>query len=81
MSISELAQLGTDLAFDGIGGHEPAVRDVVRAARRAAVSPVLTDILADPRQPEVARLRAYGRIAVRLAALDARQPAATPHAA
>ena len=81
MSIPELAQLGADLASDGIAGHEPAVRDVVRAARRAAVSTVLTDILADPRQPEVARLRAYGRIAARLVALDAPQRSRAPRAA
>jgi hypothetical protein len=81
MSTSELAELGADLASDGITGHESAVRDVVRAARRAAVSPILTDVLADPRQPEVARLRAYGRIAAHLATLDARQQFRPPHAA
>jgi len=81
MSNDELAELAADLASDGIAGHEPAVRDVVREARRVSVSPVLTGILADPRQPEVARLRAFGRIAARLATLDARQRFHAPRAA
>jgi hypothetical protein len=43
------------------------VRDVVRSARSAGLSDVLIGVLADPSQPEVARLRAYGRLT---AALD-----------
>ena len=31
--------------------------------RARGASPVLVDILADPEQPDVARLRAFGRIA------------------
>ena len=47
----------------------------------SACRAVLTGILADPRQPEVARLRAFGRIAARLATLDARQRFHVPRAA
>ena len=43
------------------------VRDVVRSARAAGLSDVLIGVLADPSQPEVARLRAFGRLT---AALD-----------
>ena len=81
MSTFELAELGWDLASDGVTGHEAAVREVARTARRAGVSPVLVGLLADPRQPEVARLRAYGRIAARLVAADGRQSAPARHAA
>ena len=38
----------------------PWWRAVVRSARSAGLSDVLIDVLADPSQPEVARLRAYG---------------------
>jgi hypothetical protein len=33
------------------------------------VTPLLVDILADPSEPEVARLRAFGRVATELATL------------
>ena len=74
MRTFDLTQLALDLATDGIARHELAVLDVVRAARAAGVSPTLVDILADPAQPEVARLRAFGRIA----AADVARPAPTP---
>ena len=48
------------------------VRDVVRSARAAGLSDVLINVLADPNEPEVARLRAYGRLT---AALDRPAPA------
>jgi hypothetical protein len=70
MSTPHLTDLAVHLASDGFGGHERAVRAVVREARAQGVSPALVSILADPREPEVARLRAFGRVAV---ALDARQ--------
>ena len=67
MSTPHLTELALDLASDGFGGHEHAVRSVVRSARDRGVAPTLVAVLADPRQPEVARLRAFGRIAVALA--------------
>jgi hypothetical protein len=70
MSTPQLTDLAEDLAVDGFGGHEHAVRDVVRAARQRGVAPLLVAVLADPREPEVARLRAFGRIAVALSAVE-----------
>jgi hypothetical protein len=67
MSTPQLTDLAMDLAVDGFGGHEHDVRDVVRAARQRGVSPALVAVLADPGQPEVARLRAFGRVATALA--------------
>jgi hypothetical protein len=61
-------QLAWDLEAGGFDAHEASIRQVVRAARAGSVSPVLVDILADPTEPEVARLRAFGRVAAALAA-------------
>jgi hypothetical protein len=64
----DLTELAWDLASAGFAGRENAVRQVVRTARAQGLRPVLVDLLADPRQPDVARLRAFGRIAQLLAA-------------
>ena len=81
MSSTDLADLAWDLASDGFVGREPTVRQVVRTARAAGVSPVLAAVLGDAREPEIARLRAFGRIAAELAARDARRPVVAAHAA
>ena len=67
MSNVDLTELAWDLASDGFVGHEAAVRQVVRTARLDGVSSDLTGVLADPLQPDVARLRAFGRVASTLA--------------
>ena len=61
MSTLHLTDLAQDLASDGFGGHER--RRPCRRPRgpRRGVSPTLVGILADPHEPEVARLRAFGR--------------------
>jgi len=68
MSSTDLTDLAWDLASDGFVGRENAVRQVVRTAHSRGVPAVLTEVLADPSQPAVARLRAFGRIAALLAA-------------
>jgi hypothetical protein len=75
MSSTELTDLAWDLASDGFGGRENAVRQVVRAARQHGLPAVLTDVLADAQEPEAARLRAFGRIAALLAVPPATRPA------
>ena len=70
----DLSTLAADLASGGLGGHDADLHAVVRAARARGVSPVLVDILADPDQPDVARLPAFGRIA---SSLSFRPPALT----
>jgi hypothetical protein len=67
MSSTDLTDLAWDLASDGFVGRENAVRQVVRTARVHGVPAALTAVLADPGQPEVARLRAFGRISTLLA--------------
>ena len=68
MSSTDLTDLAWDLASDGFVGRENAVRQVVRTARAQGVPAVLTEVLANPSEPAVARLRAFGRIAAQLAA-------------
>lgn len=62
----DLATLAWDLEFHGLSGRDDAVLRVARWARVAGMNPVLVDVLADPAAPEVARLRAFGRIATEL---------------
>jgi hypothetical protein len=69
MTTPQLLHLASDLESFGFTGQEMALRSVVRAARAAGVTPLLVDVLADPSEPEVARLRAFGRVATELATL------------
>lgn len=62
-----LIQLGFAVDRDGIGAHEDAAQLLVDAATRRGVRPILTEILADRREPTVARQRAFGRLAMALA--------------
>ena len=66
MNTVDLTELGWDLACGGFVGREVAVRGVVRTARASGVPAGLLAVLADPGQPEVARLRAFGRVAASL---------------
>jgi hypothetical protein len=67
MTTPQLLHLASDLESFGFSGQEVALRPVIRAARAAGVTSVLVDVLADPSEPEVARLRAFGRVATELA--------------
>ncbi|MBA3605664.1 MAG: hypothetical protein H0W46_06785 [Acidimicrobiia bacterium] len=69
-----LTDLARAIDTDGLAHHEAALRDVVAAARRAGLSPVLAGVLGDPGQPDVARLRAFGLLASQLAALGTPTP-------
>lgn len=63
-----LEDLAHALAADGIGPHEVGLRQTARWARAAGVSSVLVDLLTDTEAPEVARMRAFGKVAAALAA-------------
>ena len=79
MSTPQLESLAFDLASDGFAGHELAIRQVVKAARAAGATRVprtLVDVLADPAEPEVARLRAFGTIALALSRVQVDHDAA-----
>jgi hypothetical protein len=70
MSPTELFALAWELDARGFAGQEAAVRRVVRAARAHGVSRVAAEVLADPTEPAVARLRAFGSVAAALARAD-----------
>ena len=70
--------LAAAVSTDGIAAHSARVDHFVAGARAAGVRPALVSILADPSQPEVARMRALGRV---LAELDRATPAPTHHLA
>lgn len=63
MSTPDLHLLALEFEAHGLAGRDLAVGAVVRAARTAGLNPVLVDVLGDPAEPEVARLRAFGRLA------------------
>ena len=60
-------ELATAVIADGVAAHAAALNQLAAAAYAAGVSTTLIGIISDRTQPEVARLRALGRI---LAALD-----------
>jgi hypothetical protein len=64
----DLARIASDIDTHGIGANETAVSMVVDRASIAGVDPVLLSVLSDVTQPEIARDRAFGRIATALAA-------------
>jgi hypothetical protein len=80
MNTPDLHQLALELEAHGFVGHDTAINSLSRSARAAGLSPVLIDVLGDPRAPEIARLRAFGTIASRLGhrAAPARSAAARP---
>jgi len=61
-----LADWAARIEADGIAAHEDLARSVVAAASGRGLCPVLVDVLADPREPSVARERAFGRLALSL---------------
>jgi hypothetical protein len=62
MNTPDLHLLAMEIESHGFAGHDEALLAITRSARSAGLSPVLLDILGDPTAPEVARLRAFGRL-------------------
>lgn len=67
---NEIDRLAWTLERTGIAGHEDAIDQVVERARPVGVTPVLVDVLASPAEPENARIRAFGRVALELGRRD-----------
>lgn len=61
-----LLRWGFAVEKDGIAAHEDTASAVVEAATRKGLRPILIEILADRREPSVARQRAFGRLAFAL---------------
>lgn len=71
----ELARIAGSIDVHGIAANETAVAMMVERARNAGVNPVLLAVLSDVTEPEVARARAFGKIATTLgAAVSDTQP-------
>ena len=63
---AQLSSLGDQIAHQGVASANADLGRLLRAAARVGVSHHITDVLLDPREPEVARQRAFGRVAVAL---------------
>lgn len=60
---SSLDHLSEDVAERGIEEAPVAVlAELARMGRSAGVAPVVCEVLTDPAQPEVARVRAFSRV-------------------
>lgn len=78
----QLTGLAEAVVADGLERHTGAIADVVAAARRLGLRPVLADIVADATAPRPVRERALGRLLVALsAAADASTSPVTTGAA
>jgi hypothetical protein len=62
----DLEQLAFDLDRRGFAAREAAVGQVVHLAKTYGVGGAAVGVLADPTEPEVARMRAFGVVAAAL---------------
>ncbi len=63
---TEIDRLAWDLERTGLAGREDIIGRVVDRAGPSGVNPVLVAVLADRSEPECARIRAFGRVALQL---------------
>ncbi len=66
----EIDRLAWHIELHGLAGLEEALRRVAQRARTVGASPVLAGVLADRTEPEVARIRALGLLALQIAARE-----------
>ena len=58
------------LAAEGVATDAGALRRLAETARSRGISPVLIDVMVDDGAPIAPRVRAYGRVSARVAALS-----------
>jgi hypothetical protein len=75
-NIATLNDLAFRVAAQGVDCDRAAVAQVARRAERLGASSVLTDVVLDPREPGVARQRAFGQL-LTLLAREPRTPQGT----
>lgn len=75
MSITMNHRLTERVLADGIDSDRMSLLLLGHDALEAGVSPVLIDVMTDEDAPEVARVRAFGRVSSRLFAIADRRPA------
>lgn len=66
-NIIDQDRLAYGIAADGMIPYNDAITAMVLRARAAGHRSAALDVLADPAQPEVARQRAFGKVAVAFA--------------
>lgn len=74
----DLIRIANNIDMHGIAANETAVALVAELGRRATINSALLSVLSDATQPEIARARAFGRIATTLAATDPANSDAQP---
>lgn len=77
MNTLQVERLVDNVGADGLLAHESSMAALVEYAHEMGVSPVLVNVLADHREPEVARIRALARISDELGTHRAPVPATT----
>lgn len=69
-SSEQIDRLAWEIAEHGVTRCADAVRRFTTLARSAGLAGPTLDVLDDPSQPDIARARAYGRVAAELVAAD-----------
>jgi hypothetical protein len=77
MTPTTAQQLAESVVADGFTAHPTALSAFLGAAERRGANPVLLAVAGDPAEPEVARLRALGRLVVDFASSTHRSETAT----
>jgi hypothetical protein len=62
--------LAAGIATNGMRAHEGSVAAFVRRAAQVGLSPTLIEVVLDRHAPEPVRQRAFGLLALRLAAVE-----------
>ena len=62
--------LAHGIAVSGVGAHEESVAAFAQRAAQVGLSPTLVEIVVDRNAPEPVRQRAFGLLALRLAAVE-----------
>jgi hypothetical protein len=75
MSITTTHRLSERVLADGIDSDRVNLLLLGHDALEAGVSPILIDVMTDEDAPEVARVRAFGRVSARLFAIADSRPA------
>ncbi len=76
MSLGNFDAVAFRVAAEGVDSDRTAVSQLVRRAAHLGAPSVITDLVIDPREPGVARQRAFGEVLAFLGRID-NQPTST----
>jgi hypothetical protein len=63
----DLERIAAHIDRHGMAGVNTVIAAIVQAARRIGANPVLVSVLANSAEPEIARARAFGMLAMHMA--------------